>query len=279
MAIPRTPRFFYLKTYISITLGLIAMNIRFKAIIGLGSVAGLFFLASLLRDKSPSAHTASTPNEIAELPTGEEPDTPLEACIPSTDVISKKLLTLGDTVVYLTRFDEAKAKANDEKRKLTDDNYRPELAHEVEGHGHDNHGPIEAVKLPLVDVAVIKTDPFKGCEALTPSLMTQRLPSNFPQKHRQAVYQAFWLARFEIVEDEFNTTAQSWLNTVTHHLGFGSYTLGDDDIAALKHLKMKLPEWYSKDVTFVERQKLFRDIVNKKGNKYGQIPIDHSKFK
>lgn len=253
------------------------MNRKIKTIIALASLAAIMGTASLFsQNKAPNAQTNTNQVEPTELPTGEEPDTPLSNCVSPTRKIEKKLMGWGKLHVYLTRHDRKKAldhlKALNEERGL-----KPNLAgNEATGHT-ENHDQASSIAFPDVDLSVIAVDPFDGCEVVAETLENgPLLPSDkITNKQVKAVYRAYWKTVFTEVEDEFNLTAQSWLNELTHSVGLGHRRLSESDISAIKFFKLKLPEWYAKDFKDGHQRDLaILKVLQSKGDKTGKIPID-----
>lgn len=249
------------------------MNRRTKVIIGLAAATGVIGAASLFtNNQAPSAKPSQPKNEVTELPTGEEPETLLDKCISPSRKLDKRLMHWGNLHVYLTRHDKTKALA--QLKKLKGDGMRVDLAgHDGHEHNHDHSG---SIAFPDVDLAVVRVDPFDGCEVVLKSLEADSLePSDkITRKQVDAVHQAFWTTVLAEVETEFNLTPQSWLNSLTHSIGFGHRRLGDHDIAALKFLKMKLPEWYTKEYKDdAEHDAVMMKLLTTKADRKGKVPI------
>lgn len=234
------------------------------ALLGVATLNGKF--SKPIEGKQPAPQLKTT-----ELPKGQGPSNPLDGCIHAYQTVTRKLLQLGDYTVYQTANDPKKTKEYDKSLKEQyGDRYRPELAHGSDGSNHPhqtNHVPF-----PNVSAAIVRQDPFNGCQAVVKDLEEDLPPQDLTKRQVDSLYQALWLARFEAVESEMNLTPQSWLNNVTHTVGIGHRQLSEYDIKALKFLKMKLPEWYTKEMKPRERRQLLLKLANTKATN-GRIPI------
>lgn len=117
----------------------------------------------------------------------------------------------------------------------------------------ENHGERKGFFDPNLAVGVIKDDPLSGCIPVVRDVRTEPFPESWNEKQQVAAKKLYWVYFGKELETKHNIPFQEWILERTSAPMPHALDLADDDIKALKALKIKLQPWHVVGASSMDR--------------------------